>query len=302
MFRFGNILLIFIVMAGCHTATAQRVMTARGSAEVLLGNDKSMDEAKEKARQLAVINAIENRVGTYVEQDASTYIRNGQSEFRIIGNTRVKGEWLKTIDESYEVVQKKIGGRKKTRETWITCQVKGEVREITRAPIDLKFIPLNCPDPVCRTYDFNDGEPFYLYFTSPVDGNLNIYMADDQARVYRLLPYKSMRESFGGEVPVKADSGYIFFAAGDKYNYFGDNAYQPVDEMIMESDGDREVMDLYIVFSPDEFDKPGLVRDNGMNGTVPFYLSRSAFDEWITENRIFNPEFTFRKVSLTVSK
>ena len=302
MFRNGIIVLL-IILAGSRFVSAQKVEIASGKSQVVLTDRMSLDEARESARQLAIINAIENEFGTYVEQDASTYIEGGRAEFRIIGNTRVKGEWLKTLDEKFSVVKKRAKGQKRPeRDTWIMCEVKGTVREVVRPAVDLKFLPLNCPDAGCRTYDFVNGEPFYLYFRTPVDGNLAVFISQEDGRVYRLLPYKIMKGDLAGEVPVKSDKDYLFFASGDQYNYFGNASYQAVDEMYMEASGDREVMEMYIIFSPDRFDKPLLDSDRKNPDTLPLYVHENDFESWLSENRIYDPAFTFRKVSLTVTK
>lgn len=304
MLRFSNIWILFIFMvAGCPALIAQKLSTVSGKAQIRLEDNMSLDEAKANVRQQAIINAIEDAYGTYVEQDASSYIENGKTSFRIIGNTRVKGEWLRTLDESFSEFQKKIKGTKPVKkETWISCEIRGEAREVTRPSIDFKFLPLNCTDPACRTYDFENGEPFYLYFNTPREGYLNIYMSQEDGKVYRLLPYKAMNHSYPDGVPVKPDSEYIFFAPGEKFNYFADLSYQAVDEMIMEASEDKEVMNLYVVFSPEKFDKPGLVRSDAAHPDVPDYLSEREFNEWLEENRIYNPDFDYRTVSLTVKK
>jgi hypothetical protein len=298
-----NVFIWMLMMTGCFGGFAQKVYTAKGKAQVRLEDNLSMDEAKEKARQLAIINAIEDVYGTYVEQDASTYIENGETNFRIIGTSRVKGEWLKTLDESFDEIQKRVKGEKRSKkETWITCEIKGSVRELTKAPAKIKFLPLNCPDPVCRTYDFESGEPFYLYFSSPAKGFLSIYMAGTDSRVFCLLPYKGMNEPYINSVPVDIDKEYVFFAPGEKYNYFDNVSYQQIDEMVMEAGKDREVMNLYIIFSPTEYTRPRLNGTDGDLTDVPRFLDLSNFDQWLQDNRILNPDFNYNKVSITVTK
>jgi hypothetical protein len=298
-----TVIIWIIMMAGCFNAWAQKVYTASGKAQVKLEDNLSKDQAKEKARQLAIINAIEDMFGTYVEQDASTYINNGETNFRIIGNSRVKGEWLKTLDENFDETQKHGKGEKKSKkDTWISCEIKGKVREVTKPPVKIKFLPWNCPDPSCRTYDFESGEPFYLYFTSPIKGFLSIYMSGPDSHIYRLLPYKGMKEPYVNSVPVDNDKEYILFTPGEKYNYFDNNSYQQIDELVMEADKDQELMELYIIFSPSEYTRPRLTGTDADNTDVPRFLNANNFEEWLEDNRIFNPDFIYNKVSLTVSK
>ncbi len=298
-----GIIILLILMSIHLTVFAQKIFTVSGRSRIMLNDNISMNQAKEEAKQQALINAIEDQFGTYVDQDASAYIHNGHTDFRIIGNTRVKGEWLKTLDENYDVLKRKDReqGISKT-ETWITCRVTGLAREVNKPATSLRFLPLDCPDLNCVTYDFKNGEPFYLYFKSPVDGKLNIYISENDSVVYRLLPYKNMNSSFAGEVPVTADKDYIFFAEGEKFNYFNSATYQSVDEMTMVADHNPDVMELYIVFSSGDFEKPRLNHETPANNTIPYFLGMKEFKDWLEENLIYNKDFTYRTVSLTVSK
>ncbi len=297
------IIILFAFIGMPVQSSAQNIYTVSGKSSILVDDNISVNQARKQAKQQAIINAIEDQFGTYVEQDASTYISSGRTGFRIIGNTRVKGEWLKTLDENYDEhgLKNSLDGNS-GNETWITCRVKGLAREVNKPATDFKFLPLNCPDMDCRTYDFKNGDPFYLYFKTPVNGKLNIYMAENDSVVYRLLPYKDMKAMYSGQVPVEAVKDYIFFAEGEKYNYFDSTSYESVDEMTMVADRDPDIMELYIVFSSGDFEKPRLSHDLPPVDTMPYQLGMKDFNDWLAENLIYNEDFTYKKVSLTVTR
>ncbi len=297
-----RLIILVLVMAGCIPLKAQKIFASRGKAEVTVDENISIEQARNQARQLAIINALENEFGTYVEQDASSYIDDDETNFRIIGNTRVRGEWLRTRDEVFHEIQKRVkGGPGRKKELWITCEITGDTRAVTGPAAAIQFFPLNCPSQNCRTYDFADEEPFYLYFKSPVQGFLSIFLAEDDSHVFRLLPYKAMPEEFSNAVPVETDKEYLFFAAGEEYDYFNTGTYSLVDEMVMEADNDGETMYVYIIFSKSEFTKPGLTGNENENSSIPNYLDKRSFENWLLENRIYDPDFLFKKVSITLS-
>ena len=203
--------IIFLTLTiNCY---AQKKFNAQGSAQVKIENNMSKDMATSKAKNLAIINAIESVLGTYVEQETNINIEDGETNFQIIGNTKVKGEWIKTTKETYSenlTESKNAKGKGTTTDTWITCEIKGNVRELTKPKLAFEATSLNCPESICRTTTFYNDESFYLNFISPSSGYLSIYLEEDDI-VYRLLPYSGMDNSYNDAIKVTADKSYIFF-------------------------------------------------------------------------------------------
>jgi hypothetical protein len=265
----------------------------------------SKEEAMELVRQQAMINAIDNAFGSYVEQDSDMFIEAGKAEFKIIGHTLVKGDWLKTINEKFKEETKEVkGSRGKEIEIWINCKIKGMVREITKPQVNLSFEPRSCLTDLCRTYSFNSGAPMYLSFTSPVDGYLSIYIVEDDQMAYRLLPYQEMPDKYLHAIPVNADLEYMFFASGESYNYFEDFSYLMVDEIYLETSLEKEFLDLYVIFSSEKFKKPLLQASKNITNSyiLPKKLEESQFIEWLQDSRVYDSEFQYNRITLTVSK
>jgi hypothetical protein len=276
-----------------------------GEAQVRIERDMSKEDAMELAKQQAMINAIDNAFGSYVEQDSDMNIEDGKAEFKIIGHTLVKGDWLKTIRENYKEESRVIKVDKgKETEIWITCKIKGMIREITKPQLNLSFEPRNCLTDLCRTYSFNSGSPMYLSFTSPVNGYLSIYIVEDDQMAYRLLPYQEMPEKYLHAIPVEADMEYMFFATGESFNYFEGFSYLMIDEIYLETSKEKEFLDLYVIFSTERYKKPVLRTSEDDNNAyiLPKMLEEGEFMEWLQDSRVYDSDFQYNRITLTVSK
>ncbi len=297
-----NVIILLFIACG---AFGQKVVDTSGEAQVRIESDMSKEDAKELARQQAMINAIDNAFGSYVEQDSDMMIEEGKANFKIIGHTLVKGDWLKTLKEQYKEESRIVKGESgKETEIWIKCKIKGMVREIVKPQINLSFEPRSCLTDLCRTYSFNSGSPMYLRISSPVDGYLSIYIVEDDHMAYRLLPYQEMPEQYLHAIPVKADQEYMFFANGESFDYFEDFSYLMVDEIYLETAMDKEFIDLYVIFSTERYKKPLLKASENIADVyvLPKMLEEGDFMEWLQDSRVYGSEFQYNRITLTVSK
>lgn len=295
---------IILLFIACSTF-GQRVVETTGEAQVRMESNMSKEDAMELARQQAMINAINDAFGSYVEQDSDMDIESGKAEFKIIGHTLVKGDWLKTLKENFKEESRTVhGSNGKETEIWVNCRIKGMAREIIKPQVILRIEPRSCPDQLCRTYYFNNGAPIYLSFTSPVDGFLSIYIVQDDHTAYRLLPYQEMPAHYLHAIPVIADQEYMFFASDETYNYFEDFSYLMIDEIYLETEKEKEFLDLYVIFSSEKYEKPVLRTYEKISEAyeLPKMLAEEEFLEWLQDNRVFDPEFQYNRITLTVSR
>lgn len=234
----------------------------------------SLEDAKRIALDRAKVQAIANEFGTIVSQSNTTLVsnRNGESssDFFSLGGSEVKGEWIETIGQpefliSYEqdmLVVKAI--------------VTGRIREIVSALIDLKVEVLcNGTDLKYARSDFKSGDDLYLYFKSPVNGFLTVYLLDEVSQmVYCLLPYKSSSEAV---TPIGKDKHYIFFSAKHAVD-----AGHLIDEYEMTCNESVERNTIYVIFSPNEFAK---ANSNNVDDLLPQELSFKEFQKWMVKLR-----------------
>jgi len=281
---FNRIILLLILYALPCYSFAQRTKTGNGSAQVRIEDNMTRLQAQNKAEELAKIDAISKEFGTYVEQQADMSIRSGKTEFSVIGNTRVKGEWVKTTNIEFSEETRTESGPTGTRKViWITCNIKGNMKQASpKAAIEYEI--LNCPDKRCRTSLFKNKEDFYVWFRSPVDGYVSIYM-DDNELVNRLLPYN---RSPLNAVKVSQDKDYLFFGS---QNEPGSNI--SADNLTFEISKPSEVHKVYILFSEKEYPKPPLQNSvmQADNYIRPPTLTKSRFESWLSENRALISDF-----------
>jgi len=285
LFFFLNRLIISI----CHGQNVEK-KTVTGIAEVRVESNLTKDDCKDQASELAMINAIEQAYGTWVEQQTDLVIKDGRDYYNIIGTTKVRGEWIETISEEFDESSKEFKTQQgKEVVTFITCHIKGKVRKATPKAL-IRYEALNCPDKRCRTTEFYNGESLYLSFQSPVKGYLSVFLEDDD-KVYRLFPYSSQRVGENSVAPVDPDREYILFSKEKKINAFSGQT----EEYEVYTIRSFEYNNLYIVFSEEPYVKPIL---SGEPNTIepnrfiiPKSLSHNDFQKWLAYNRSLNSSF-----------
>lgn len=299
-------LFISFILAINNECFAQKdVLKAKGESKFRIESWMSLDAAKEKALEEAIVNAIEEQFPSYVEQESTITVADGDTKFNLKGKRSVRGEWLKhTKDIKYNFYEELIDKKSGLKENWIQCNVEGLIREITRSRAFWEAQPLNCPMIQCRQTIFKNRENFYLYFKASLPGYFSIYYSDGE-NVYRLLPYYNMPARYMNAVPVKQDKEYIFFSGDKKHNYFKDfesSEIQPL-EMITEEDNGEELK-LYLIFGTKEYVKPILgeaiyIRDDYK---LPEYLTQDQFDRWIADLRVNDYDFAVQELYVKIQK
>lgn len=269
-----RISIIVCLFWGCITAFAQRSEKVCAEYIYHAPENISLEEAKRIALDRAKVQAIANEFGTIVSQSNTTLVsnRNGEasSDFFSIGGSDVKGEWIETIGQPEFIITYEQGM------LVVKAIVTGRIREIVSAQIDLKVEVLcNGTDLKYARSDFKSGDDLYLYFKSPVNGFLTVYLLDEVSQmVYCLLPYKSSSEAV---TPIGKDKHYIFFSA----KHAGDVGHL-IDEYEMTCNESVERNTIYVIFSPNEFAK---ANSNKVDDLLPQELSFKEFQKWLVKLR-----------------
>ena len=295
--------ILIITFLGLNCANAQKIRNAAGMAQFKLEEDMSKDELKDKLRHHAIVNAIEREYGTYVTQESFVDIDDGNTQFRIFGKTTIRGEWLKTTSENFrEEMRKSEDGRRRRHELWMSLKIEGKVRELSQPDIEFNYFTTNCKKAVCKTGIFENGDPMYFHFNTPIDGFLSIYVVEE-GNALRLLPYQNMPAKYKDAVPVAADKDYIFFSPYGDNDYFDEFSKHLVDELIMLTDEEEEYVNLYLVFSTEKFTKPSLsfpeVGDDDKYEPAKS-LDSETFNSWLESNRINNVNFYYKQLKLKI--
>lgn len=285
--------LILVSLLSVTIGYSQKTATVSASYTYYAPETMSVEEAKRTALERAKIEAISNEFGMIISQSNSTVIsnKNGLTDekFYSYGGSDVKGEWIETIGEP------KYNISYKDKTLMVSCDVKGKAREISSSVIEFIAKPLrNGTTLKYESVDFKDGDDLFLYFKSPVDGFLAVYLLDEPSqKVYCILPYKTERISAN---QIEEDKEYIFFSRA--YSEIGKKG--KVDEYSLSCETEKEFNTLYILFSPLEIGK-----QNGFDSSIedkPNNISYKDFKQWLSKTLSKNSKIQFKEINITISK
>lgn len=228
----------------------------------------------------------------------------------MIANTLVKGEVLKVTDKRIEEVSgiKLIDGKKYPIKD-LKCTIWIEARELNESLPEFEASPLACLNIKCKTTNFKNNDPFYLYFKSPANGFLTVFI-DDGLKCQRLLPYQVMNEKYKDGVPINSDQEYFLFSREKNYSYFGDE--NKADECNMVADKIQDQNRIFVIFSTTPIPKPELKEGMGSNELsdfekqggwrVPKALASEEFQKWLINNRLHNRNISVKTIDITIMK
>lgn len=249
----------------------------------------SLEQAKQIALQRAQIQAIADEFGTTVSQTNYTNIRNSKNEsivdFQSIGMSDLRGEWIETIQEpSYEISYS--DGMQ-----CVQVKVRGIIRRIDEdyASICARVLR-NSPNLRFESSEFKSGDDLFLYFSSPVNGYLLVYLIDNKDNAFCLLPYARQSE---GIFEVEANKEYVFF--NQEQTTLNDKTL--VDEYIMTCNEDTEYNRLAIVFSEKKFIKSA---DTSLNDNLPRLLPVKEFNLWLAKARNKDAKMQYNELTFSI--
>lgn len=275
-----RIVLISVLLLFVAITYAQKMQKVTATYTYYAPENVTLEEAKRIALDRAKLSAIANAYGTLVTQ-SNTMITSNQSgktdsRFFSLGGSEVKGEWIETTQEpiyniSYEGDM-----------LVISVEVKGRIREIVSSGIDFTAKVLrNGTEEKFESNQFRSGDDMFLYFKSPVDGYLTVYLLDETIQeVFCLLPYKASGQ---GAYRIEHDKPYILFSAKNDL----ENA-NIVDEYTMTCSREIEYNDIYIIFSPNAFTKANT--NESTEDVLPRQLSFEDFQKWLVKLRKIDKE------------
>ena len=254
-----------------------------------------------QACQVALVKAqnaaIEEAFGS-VNYNNNTVILsndNGQSNTSLLSETsnQVRGVWLGDISEpKYERVLHE--GRDLLKVT-----VKGKARELVAAGVEFEALPLRRhPDKGDAADTFKSGDDFYLYFKSPTDGYLTVFMYNilDNEVLY-LLPYQS---SGKGSFSIIHDKEYYLFSEAKASPEDG-----AVDELAITCSEGRteEYSDIYVIFSPNSYAKTSAkVGQKKLSDDliIPSSLSYKDFNSWLTKYQQKDEQMQVKRIPIRI--
>lgn len=256
---------------------------------------QSIAEERINAIQQAKIKAIEEAFGTVLSQTNYSSLRNGSDggneRFYSFAESDVNGEWIETVSEDAQIVSQ-------DGIDFYHVKLKGKVRELISNRIDIDWaLMANGTDPKkdkVRNDTFTVGEYLYVYFMSPVDGYLAIYLADcdEEQMVQCLVPYRGVNE---GSMKIEANKPYVFFSR----EHADESIRNKVGRIKVNSHNPIDYNRLVVLFSPNEFTKTidndapsSIITDTYGNEihTLPRQLDFKTFQQWLAKTRLKDPD------------
>lgn len=285
MKRIAVILSIALSLALCTFAGAQSVTRASGTYTYVIPEDESIQMAKQRALTLCRIKILADNFGTSITSTEFSQIGAGEDRYLHIAESEVNGEWLGNIGEPEYT--KSVSNDHFV----LTVSVTGKIRRIERAQTDIFAALLHDPDNIKSVgTEFRSGDNFYLYFRTPVKGNLLVYAADESI-AQCLLPYLTQDEAV---LPVKARSDYVFFSLDHSYDETPSNTIQPLRHL---ANREIEQSRVYVIFSPNEFTRPNASSVDGME-----QLSFRDFQKWLSKARQQDKKMVVKELDITVKQ
>lgn len=204
-----------------------------------------------------------------------------------ISSSDVKGEWIETIgDPEYTIHYDK-------NMLVVKCVVKGNVREIESAAIDIKAKVLrNGTEDRFESSEFRNGDDMYLSFQSPTNGFLAVYLLDNNGDAFCLLPYRNQTD---GIQRIAANISYVFFS--EKHAEQEERRF--VDEYTLTCEHINENNQIYIIFSPNPFVK---ANDNDNGELLPREIDGHSFQTWLAKVRRKDKFVNFISKQITIQK
>ena len=218
-------------------------------------------------------------------------LENRKIDFRSYGQTKVKGEWIRTIGKpAFDRLVWDHGNP----EIWVTCKVKGEIRKATLKP-DVQVEVLSCPQKNCRTDKFIDDQNMFLYIKSPAEGYLSVFL-DDGTTVDRLVPYRRMGAQ--NAVTINGEQEYILFS------HDIENFNTPADRIELFTTKDQETNTIVVVFSENEFPKSILNEEQTDQASfiTPKSLSTKSFERCLGDNKAADTDFLDLQKKIVIRK
>ena len=146
---------------------------------------------------------------------------------------------------------------------------------------------------------FKNNDNFFLYFKSPVDGYLTVFLFDIQAgQAFCLLPYQDVGT---GSYPIKFNEEYYFFSPDHAKADDG-----KVDELVLTCTEGKpeEYNQLFIIFSPNKFAKKmSTIGEKQLTDdlVIPSSLEYEDFNKWLMKCQQKDEEMEVRRIPIKIT-
>lgn len=266
---------------------AQKAKKISGEYIYVIPETESFEQAKVSAVNRAKIQILADTFGTVMEMSSAMTITNEGSQVQGLSSSQVKGEWVETIGEP------RLTRILQGEQLALKVEISGRVKEITTNTVDFEAKVLcKAPDISFESDRFKNGDDLYLYFKSPEDGYLTVYLYDGKGVVFCLLPYQ--RQS-SGVSKVMGNREYYFFSI-DRRDM--DIPAELIDEYRLNTSRALEMNRIYVIFSPNRFAKA--LDNKATVDTLPRELSFTSFQKWLSKLQMEDQFTAIKSIDITI--
>jgi len=258
----------------------------------------SIKEAKAAAIENAKVQALAKEFGTLIVQNtvSQEQQKHGREDsyFMQLNSSEVKGEWIEDTKAPEAVITATTADDIMV----IEATVHGKARPISNDAIDFETLALrNGTERRFAGTDFKDGDDLYLYFKSPADGFVAVYLIDEKQTAYCLLPYAN---DTNGQQPVEHGKEYVFFSPEHVYDVPRD----VIDQMYMTCDDENvEYNQLYVIYSPNAYTKAvDADKQQSDDRLLPRQLQAKDFSRWLGKLGARDKKMSRKIIRLAVRK
>ncbi|MDE7160009.1 MAG: hypothetical protein K2O24_04105 [Muribaculaceae bacterium] len=287
LFLVGAVALIAFLP--CEAASSG-IQTLKGKGIYHAAPNESLAEARAKAREAAIYNAIQERFGTVmtqsVIQDNSVDEAGEVTRFYSNSAYELKGEWVADVSTTY-VDDFRHGA------LVVECECEFKGRQVTNQAPPIECATLSAPDKRSPSTKFDAGSHLYASFSSPsADGWLTVCLIDENGVVSRLLPSRS---SDTDTFKVTKGYDYVFFDR-DRLSEEGTRML-PV-TLYVDGDKKMDINTIYFIFSPNLYADGPWKRPATRRGL--YTMSVEEFNKWLQTMAARDPAMATKAVRVSI--
>lgn len=289
------ILTAVLSLAGIMSAHADKVDEISGEYTYYGRSDESPAQCLSKAEQGAITQALEQKYGTIITQNLvqTDRLKNGHetNDFMMLSSSEVNGQWLGHTQTPEKKVEMDKDGN-----IVATVRVKGRAMKISGNTLQYDVAVMRNGTDRSRytSCEFNPGDDLYTYFSSPTDGYLSIFLADESNEVYCMFPYTSLAS---GQARMKGGYEYVLFDPSRPDSGFGTTGGLAV------TGGDQlEYNKIYVVFSTEPYSLPPMKNPGTVDGyELPPMTEYARFTNWLSKLRATDSRLGVKLINITIS-
>ena len=281
------ILSLLLLLPLSLSAKGPRTYRESGSYTFVYPTNIAATEIKVRAIHDAQTAILEAKFGRDISQHNSLKIINGdnesKTEFNTFSTSNVDGRWLETIGEPIvEIINIDLDKGLYVVEVFI----EGIIQERTSAEIDIDARLLrNGTDLRYEDTNFRDGDYVHLYFRTPTDGYITIFLDDNDGHVVYLRQYNNSSEA----TRVDALKTYTLLKGEDDY----DNV---VEYNLSCDSGIEDYNTIHIIFSPNYY----TISESMVLVDEIYTMESITFNKWLGKLQQQDRNITHKAINITI--